>query len=308
MGPGGTGECTSILDAGSVVTYAERDSSWKITSSSVTTATTVAAIPVNGWTFATPTGSTTGSANTCDASVSEALANQIATGVAAGNESCDAASASRLSAGAAAGIGVGVSLGITGLAALGAGLFMMYRTRRAARKRPAAAHIAQFTNSGGKDMDPSKQVFPTYSPAPRETPSPSEMPPYNQPYERDMWDASTPILPPSRANTQSNTYSNTHSNARTVPHGEMEGTTYSGMDDRTIRRMELEGTPYQGIDSRTMGLGVTGSSPRDAEEERRRMELEGEFDRNVKVSLTSPWVATARPVPSSSSSQYHPPY
>ncbi|OTA96489.1 hypothetical protein M434DRAFT_8932 [Hypoxylon sp. CO27-5] len=300
--PGSTGQCTSAIKKGDVVTYAQRDSSWKVTSSSATAATTVAAIPVNGWVFAAPTESTAASASSCDAAVSEALANHIATG----NASCDAVGGSGISSGAAAGIGVGVSLGVTGLAALGAGLFMMFRTRRATRKQPSAeAHIAHFANVGGKDMNNSAQVFPTYSPDPRDTQNVSERPQYHYPYEGDVWDASVPCLPP----TQSSIHT-THTNAITVPHGEMEGTAYQRLDPRTRRRMELEGTLYQDADGRTMGAGNTAPPNEDSEEIRRRMELEGEFDRNVKVSLSTPWLAAARPVPPSQSpsSQYYPPY
>ncbi|KAI2625751.1 hypothetical protein GGR54DRAFT_513131 [Hypoxylon sp. NC1633] len=304
MEAGSTGQCTSQVKKGSVVTFAVRDPGWKMTSSTATADTVAAAIQVNGWTFATPTSSTTGSAtestNNCAASVTDALASQIATA----NASCDALGGNRISAGAAAGIGIGVSIGVTGLAALGAGLFMMYRTRKAARRRPAAAgHIAQFVSSGGKDTNTSSQVLPTYSPDRQQTPSPSEMPQY-QSYERDVWDMSAPCLPAAQPNT-------THSNARTVPHGEMEGTPYQNMDSRTRRRMELEGIPFQEMDSRTIGVGASGPSQHGSEEElRRRMELQGEFDRNVKVSLSTPWLASARPVPppsTSSTSQYYPP-
>lgn len=190
--------------------------------------------------------------------------------------------------------------------ALGAALLMMYRNRKGVNKRPPAAHIAEFSNSGGKDgMNASAHVFPTYSPVPRETPSLSERPQYHQSYGRDAWDASSPCLPPSQPDTS-------HANARTVPHGEMEGTAYQPIDERTRRRLEIEGSPIQKMDARSMGSGITNIEPQELDEEaRRRMELEGEFDRNVKVSLASPWLATARPIPppsTPSGSQYHPPY
>ncbi|XXH03877.1 hypothetical protein Hte_010285 [Hypoxylon texense] len=309
-GPGNTGQCTSQVKKGSIVTYAARDNGWKTTSSSVTEATTAAAIPVNGWIFAatetdSATASTTGSSNNCAAAVSDALANTIAEG----NSTCDAASGSRISAGAAAGIGVGVSVGFTGLMALGAALLMTYRNRKTARKRQPTAHIAEFANSGGKGADTGAQTFPTYSPVPRETPSPSERPQYQSPYARDAWDASTPCLqPPPPPPPQSDT----HAHARTVPHGEMEGTTFQPIDERTRRRMEIEGSPIRSMDSRSIGAGITSATHQVVDEEiKRRMELEGEFDRNVKVALTSPWLATARAVPpssTSSQSQYHPPY
>ncbi|KAI2469491.1 hypothetical protein F4781DRAFT_217982 [Annulohypoxylon bovei var. microspora] len=305
MDPGSTGQCTSEVKKGDIVTFAQKNSTWKVTSSTATQAATVAAIPVNGWTFATPTDSPTdNNTESCAASVSDALANHLATSTA----SCNEIGGTGISTSAAAGIGIGVSLGVTGLAALGAGLFMMFRTRKAARKRPAEAHIAHFASSGGKDTDSSVHIFPTYSPDLRETPTPSERPQYHQPYERDVWDVSTPCLPPQT--------SDTHTYAKTVPHGEMEGTAYQSIDARTRRRMELEGTLFHETDGRTMGaetagFSTTGPSHVDSEEEtRRRMELEGEFDRNVKVSLTSPWLTTARPLPLSQppSSQHHPPY
>ncbi|KAL7623253.1 hypothetical protein AAE478_006934 [Parahypoxylon ruwenzoriense] len=297
LGPGGTGQCTSAIKKDSIVTYAQRDSgSWKITSSSATEATSAAAIPVNGWIFAAQTGSTTNSAN-CDAAVSEALATYVETE----NSSCAAANAGILTPGAAAGIGVGVSLGVTGLAALGAGLFMMYRRRKTDRIKPEnERHIAQFAaSSGGKGTDTGAQVFPMYSHDARETPNPSKPQQY-QPFEPDTWDASTPCL-------------TSHSHARTVPHGEMEGTSYQVIDERIRRRMEIERIPYQRIDDRIENVDIAGTSHPDSDEEiRRRMELEGEFDRNVKVSLSTPWLAAARAAQqqssSSSSSQYKPPY
>ncbi|OTB16499.1 hypothetical protein K445DRAFT_292541 [Daldinia sp. EC12] len=295
MDPGDTGECTSALKKGSVVTYAQRDPDWKITSSSVTADTTVAAIPVNGWIFATPTGSATNSASNCDASVSDALANHISTG----NSSCVGSGGGGISGGAAAGIGVGVSLGVTGLAALGAALFMMYRTRKQSRKISSTSDIAQFVNGSGKGgMDASVHVLPTY-PTDRETPSLSERYP---PHERDAWDASTPCLPPPQT-------SSTHTHARTVPHGEMDGSAYQHIKESA--RTELGTMPYQYTDGRIIGAELMGTPRYSSEEEmRRRMELEGELDRNVKVSLSAPWLATTRPVPpsSSSSSYYQPPH
>ncbi|XDG04293.1 hypothetical protein ABKA04_003908 [Annulohypoxylon sp. FPYF3050] len=314
FGPGSTGQCTSDVKKGDIITFAQKDANWKVTSSTATQATTVAAIPVNGWTFASPTNSPANANNdteSCDASISDALANHLASSTA----SCDAASGSGggISSSTAAGIGLGAFFGVTGLAALGAGLFMMFRARKAARQRPAEAHIAHFVNSGGKDMNASAQAFATYAPTPepRETPTPSERPQYHQTssYEGDVWDVSTSCLPSQSFDK--------HVYAKTVPHGEMEGDAYKNLDARTRRRMELEGTLFQDTDGRTMGAGATGFSSMnishvDSEEEvRRRMELEGEFDRNVKVSLTSPWLTKARPLPpsqSSSSSQYHPPY
>ncbi|KAI1758824.1 hypothetical protein GGR53DRAFT_524353 [Hypoxylon sp. FL1150] len=309
MAPGDTGQCTLEVAAGDIVTYATNSGGWKTTSSSVEQSTTVVAIPVNGWIFAatstdSATASETANSNGCDAAVSQALANT-------GNSAC---AASQISAGAAAGIGVGVSVGLTGFMALGAALVMMYRNRKGANKRPPAAHIAEFTNSGGKDgMDARARVYPTYSPVPRETPretpSLSEGPQFHQSYGRDVWEvSSSPCLPPSHSDAS-------HANARTVPHGEMEGTAgtaYRPPDERTRRRMEIEGSPVQNTDARSMGSGITGTTRQDSDEEiRRRLELEGEFDRNVKVALTSPWLATARPIPppsTSSGSQYHPPY
>ncbi|KAI1467980.1 uncharacterized protein F4812DRAFT_459262 [Daldinia caldariorum] len=298
--PGDTGECTSALKKGSVVTYAQRDPDWKITSSSVTADTVVAAIPVNGWTFATPTGSATNSASNCDASVANALANHVATG----NASCVGYDGGGISGGAAAGIGVGVSLGVTGLAALGAAIFMMYRTRKPARKRASTSDITPFANSSGREagkgMDASAHVLPTYPPG-RETPS--SLPERYPSYERDAWDASTPCLPPPQS-------SDTHTHARTVPHGEMEGSPYQHIKESATS--ELGATPSQYTDGRTIGAaGFIQSSHYSSEEEtRRRGELEGEFDRNVKVSLSTPWLAAARPVPpsSSESSNYCPPH
>ncbi|KAI0179229.1 hypothetical protein GGR52DRAFT_297444 [Hypoxylon sp. FL1284] len=317
MQAGGTGQCTSEVKAGDIVTYATNEGGWKTTSSSVETKTTAAAIPVNGWIFAaaatdSATATGTNSPNSCDTAVWNALANVVATE----SPTCDS---STISAGAAAGIGVGVSIGLTGLMALGFALLMMYRSRKAAPKRSPPAHIADFSGNGGKD-NASGLVFPTYSPIPRENTSPfeglserpvgraterpSKRPHYHQPHATDVWDASAPCLPPSQPDS--------HANARTVPHGEMEGTAYQHIDERTRRRMEIEGTPLPPTDSRSIGSGMTGASNQDFDEEmRRRMELEGEFDRNIKVALTSPWLATARPLPrasASKSSKHHPPY
>ncbi|KAI2606514.1 uncharacterized protein GGS25DRAFT_533594 [Hypoxylon fragiforme] len=288
LGPGDTGQCTSELKAGSTITYAQRDPDWKITTSSVKDDTTVAAIPVNGWVFSSPTQATTDSTDNCDASISNALANQMGVG----NGTCDTACGNQISAGAAAGIGIGVSLGVTGLAALGAGLFFHRRNRKRVEKRNPATHATQFANENengnenGKDVNTSAQVYSMYSSNTRETPSPSGRPQY-QPIDRDTWDISTRSSEP--------THLASHSNARTVPHGEMEGMSYQGIGDS----------------SRTTGLGFTGVSHLDSDEDcRKRTELEGEFDRNVKVSLSTPWIASTRsvPPPPSSSSNHHPPY
>ncbi|KAI0885528.1 uncharacterized protein GGS22DRAFT_130280 [Annulohypoxylon maeteangense] len=305
MAPGDTGQCTSDVKKGGIITFAQKDANWKVTSSTATQAMTIAAIPVNGWSFATPTNSAAeNDTDICAASVSDALANHIA----ASTASCDATNDGGISSSTAAGIGLGAFFGVTGLAALGAGLFMMFRARKAARQRPTNAHIAHFVNNSGKDMNSSAQVLTAYSPEPREAYTPPERPQYHQVYQADVWDVSAAGLPPQSFDK--------HTYAKTVPHGEMEGTAFKNIDARTRRRMELEGTMFQDTDGRTMGVGTTkfpiDSSRIDSEEEiRRRMELEGEFDRNVKVSLTSPWLTKAKPLPSSessSSSQHHLPY
>ncbi|KAI8960974.1 hypothetical protein F5Y11DRAFT_348964 [Daldinia sp. FL1419] len=247
---------------------------------SATEDTAVVAIPVNGWVFAFPTGWATNGSNNCDSSVLDALANHIAKG----NTNYVAPGGGGISEAAAAGIGVGVSLGVTGLAALGAGLFMMYRNRKASRKEPPTTDIVQFANSCGK-----------------ETPSLSERYQYSS-YERDNWNASTPCPPPLQT-------ASTHTPARTVPHGEMECSPYQSTNE--ITTTEIGGAPYQEADGGIMGSGFMAPPHYHSEEEAgRRMELEGGFYRNAKVSLSTPWLAEARAVPpsSSSSSHYHPPH
>lgn len=123
MDPGRTGECTSDVPEGGVLTWATRVSgTWITTTSAMSEATYVAGIPINGWTFAEATGTATATS----------ASGGGGGGVTAACSST-ASAGSAMSSSTAAGVGVGVSLSVTGFAALAAGVFMMLRARRAAR-------------------------------------------------------------------------------------------------------------------------------------------------------------------------------
>lgn len=136
---GSTGECYSKVDAGKVISYIIRDEAqnWQESTLTFDSATTVAAIQVNGWVFASQTGTVTGSGSV------------VSTQGSTPTSSCASNSASSpdLSAGARAGIGVGIALGIIGIATLAAGLFMMRRSRRKPSNRSSISSTTAVVTS-----------------------------------------------------------------------------------------------------------------------------------------------------------------
>ncbi|KAI5861257.1 hypothetical protein GGS23DRAFT_577781 [Durotheca rogersii] len=316
FGPGDTGQCTSQIRNDSIVTYAERESQsggWKVTSSRATEATTAAAIPVNGWIFASPTGTAASdSSGSCDAAINNALASS--------NSSCDPGDTAYLSPGAAAGIGVGVALGITGLAALCAGLFLMYKSRRTDRRSVADAHIANFTAGNGKDTGASTHAYAAAAANPRETPRLAKTPEY-QPSERDPWDPSTPCLAPASSITRTISPERSDPTLHATTAGQRAEALYAtaishsagplyttGASQGPGEMLDLDAASYL-YDRAGRAEAEDTPAPISRGDPHGRTELEGEFDRNVKVSLSTPWLAAARPVPSSSSlaSRSHPP-
>ncbi|KAI1081322.1 hypothetical protein F5B20DRAFT_535628 [Whalleya microplaca] len=295
---GATGECTSELKVGDSVTYAERESgSWKITTSSVSTSTNVAGIQVNGWTFATATGSSGDGTSGCAASATQDV----------GNSTCGLGN--QPSGATAAGIGIGVGLGVAGLAALGASLFMYYKARKAARPRHSES-IEKF--GGGTGSDPGvpgvgrasttvrSQGHSTHSMDAREhTNSPDR--PELQGYESARWGPSIPsstsYSPLQYSNAPLHPHVQPHPNTQMIPLGEMEGAPSRDRDQR-VGRTELEGQADGNVQ-----VPLTSPLFRGLDE-RTRMELEGEFDRSAKVSLASPWVATAKPIPPSTTTPW----
>ena len=179
-----------------------------------------------------------------------------------------------LSNSAKVGIGVGVSLGAIGLVALGAGLLMIYRSRRTARS------LAPSTDPLGKDLGDgtgsmsmsSAQVSQYYVPelqVPNTEPR-SETPPHQHPPSIGQgWGGYSA--------DQQAAYA-AYGTAAPHPHSEVEATSAPRTDDRMHRRVELEGE-YDRIVKVEMGA----MAPAVDDRTRRRMELEGEFERNVKV-------------------------
>ncbi|RYP70609.1 hypothetical protein DL771_005322 [Monosporascus sp. 5C6A] len=137
---GRTGQCTSRVAAGQDLTYIGLENgSWIARSSRMSTATSVVGVQINGWKFADETAASTPNTESCSLvqSVETTPANSCSQSEAFGSS-------------AKIGIGVGVSLGLTGLVALGAGLFMMYRARKAARSiSPAPATTKNFSDGRG---------------------------------------------------------------------------------------------------------------------------------------------------------------
>ncbi|RYO97460.1 hypothetical protein DL763_002728 [Monosporascus cannonballus] len=229
---GTTGQCTSRVAAGQDVTYMGRgeNGAWITRSSRMNTATTVVGVQINGWKFADETAASTPSTGSCSlpGSFETTPANPCSQSEAFGNS-------------AKIGIGVGVSLGLTGLVALGAGLLMMYRARKAARSMPPPPSITKDFSDGSGPISRS-QLSLSRTPALQERNNPTEMP-----------DSRTKALPQDWSSYPAEQYPTEqplyHSYAVTVPHGEMEGT--AGY------------IPHETPHTRT--------------------ELEGEFERNIKV-------------------------
>jgi hypothetical protein len=172
LGRGNTGQCVSNLEADQVITYAVQDQNqnWVITTKSISSRTTVAGIPVNGWVFAQETGT----ASTACATATPADSNS--------------ASNAGLSSGAKAGIGVGVSLGVIGLLTLLAGIWMMRRARRRENDFGSAAmtqeHDPSIYYSGTTPQSAYGQGSYATKPTPMELSEdrPTELPATSTPY------------------------------------------------------------------------------------------------------------------------------
>ncbi|RYP19333.1 hypothetical protein DL765_003415 [Monosporascus sp. GIB2] len=234
---GATGQCTSRVAAGQVVTYIGRDENgaWTTRSSRMNTATAVVGVQINGWKFADETAASTPSTESCSLpeSFETTPANLCSQSEAFGNS-------------AKIGIGVGVSLGLTGLIALGAGLLMMYRARKAARSMPPPPSITKDFSEVGGPISRS-QLSLSRTPIFQERNKPTEMPDSRTKASPQDWSSYSAEQYPTEQPLH-------HSYAVTVPHGEMEGT--------------------------------AGPIPR--ETPHTRMELEGEFERNIKVLYRPP--------------------
>ncbi|KAI1341380.1 hypothetical protein F5Y15DRAFT_354893 [Xylariaceae sp. FL0016] len=228
--PGNTGECTSRLNKDDVVTYAERDDSgqWGVSTSTVTADTTVAAIPVNGWKIAAET-TASGYTNDCQASALETAAST--------SDSCSSNCE-------AIGIGVGVSLGVTGLACLAAGIWIMYRARKGAKSSSSVEKLSSQYRPSCPGSPPAATdhtpMYATYHPESRGTTSLTDGLEYSQ-YDSQAsqgWGISTA---PHSYQPASSTAS--HPYARTIPHGEMEGSAVGGVGPHSS---ELEAKVIRG--------------------------------------------------------------
>ncbi|KAI0134107.1 hypothetical protein BJ170DRAFT_184961 [Xylariales sp. AK1849] len=139
---GDTGQCTSKLDVGQVMTYvAEESQSWITTTSTVSTPSSALGIQVNGWNFVPVTATaanTVGETGAIDGSANPSNA--------------------QLSGDAIAGIGVGVSLGVIGLATFAAGILMMFKARRSARQQSPPS----IPSSGGDFPPPAETDQTSY--------------------------------------------------------------------------------------------------------------------------------------------------
>ncbi|CAJ2502669.1 Uu.00g100630.m01.CDS01 [Anthostomella pinea] len=303
---GDTGQCTSMYKQGDIATFAERDSSgaWHTTTSTCTADTTVAAIPVNGWKIAIPTSSSTGTSGDCPASTAS-LGEAAETASRGGNSTC--ATANQLGTGAAVGVGVGVSLGVTGLAMLAAGIFMMYRARKALSSQPVEERRGGGDTAGGPTKSET-QVFATYYPESRESINLVDRPAHS-PYETTVWSKSS----------SPNAYApahDPHAQAWIVPHGEMDGATsqntYVPMPYKTYAPPSRDAgaypPPLQDVQvtpshethvPQYQTAHVPPYQTAHVQSTTPQQELEGEYDRSVKVSLSTPWLTNSRPAPSS---------
>lgn len=230
MSQGDTGQCTSKIAEGDIVSYLTQDQgTWTTEVSTVTSETSVVGVQINGWKFAEETTAPTPGTG----SVTLAASSQTASADAVVPQSEAFGTSAKI------GIGVGVSLGVTGLVALGAGLLMMYRARKALRSMTSLPPVEKNLSDGGIRSVSTSQLSQSYAPkAPVINPV-VEMPQYP---EQSWSSGHSPELSVYPAY------------GVTVPHGEMEGTT------------------------------PPPPPPPDVNERiQRRMELEGEFERNVKV-------------------------
>ncbi|RYP31408.1 hypothetical protein DL767_005808 [Monosporascus sp. MG133] len=234
---GSTGQCTSHVAAGQDLTYMSRgeNGGWTATTSRINTATSVEGVQINGWKFADKTAASTSSTESCS------LLQGFVTTPA---NSCPQSEAFGNSA--KIGIGVGVSLGLTGLVALGAGLLMMYRARKAARSMSPPLPITKDFSDGGGPITGS-QLSLSRTPEAQKGNNPTEMPDSVTQASPQNWDG----YPAGQYPTEQPL---SHSYAVTVPHGEMEGT----------------------------------AGPIPLERPHTTMELEGEFERNIKVLYRPP--------------------
>jgi len=117
------------VPAGKVIRYAIRaDGAWRTSTTTLASATTLAAIQVNGWVFAEPTGGYSSAA--------------------------PAAASGDLSPGARASLAVGITLGVVGLATLAAGIWMLRRARRLTAGRPAYAGVGQHDDAHAAALAP----------------------------------------------------------------------------------------------------------------------------------------------------------
>ncbi|RYP83015.1 hypothetical protein DL769_001484 [Monosporascus sp. CRB-8-3] len=221
---GATGQCTSRVAAGQDVTYMGRgeNGAWTARSSRMNTATTVVGIQINGWKFADETAASTPSTESCSLleSSETAPANLCSESEAFGNS-------------AKIGIGVGVSLGLTGLVALGAGLLMMYRARKAARSMPPRSSVTKDFSGDSGPLSSSHFSLSRTSEV-QERNNPTQMPDFATEPSPQNWSG----YPAEQYTTEQPLY---HPYAVTVPHGEMEGTAGPIPQERPHTRMELEG-------------------------------------------------------------------
>ncbi len=180
---------------------------------------TVVGVQINGWNFAEETAAPRPSAGSAT--------------LVANTQAASADLSSRegpLGTSAKIGIGVGVSLAVTGLAALGVGLLMMYRARKAARSMipsSSPSMAEDLSNAAGGPMLSSK-FSRSHIPTPelQQTNNGLETAHYYQEQSSSAYPSEHHIYRPYGI---------------TVPHGEMEGTTVLDVNERSQRRMELEG-------------------------------------------------------------------
>ena len=140
-GQGFSGECSSEVPAGMVITYAIRNvvKSWYITSTSYTTATGAWGIPVNGYNIAPQTtfSSTTSTSATSSTTSTLATSSTVVTPPTTNTPQ----SSSGLSTGAKVGIGVGFAFLALTLGAVIVFLFVQRKRKSVADGRELASNL-----------------------------------------------------------------------------------------------------------------------------------------------------------------------
>ncbi|AEO63635.1 uncharacterized protein THITE_2085148 [Thermothielavioides terrestris NRRL 8126] len=183
------GDCLSSVTKGAVLTFASTppgaSNAWSIATTTLTGSSTVGAIAVVGWNIALQTSKTsftsitsttssstststfTSTATTTSPFVTTATSSGATAGLANNGGTAPSGSSPGLTTGGAVGLGVGVSIGVLGLAALLAALYLI----RSRRQKAEAAAGPGAGAAGGVSHPPAGGGLPPPPPSPTAKPA-----------------------------------------------------------------------------------------------------------------------------------------